>query len=394
MLQRMSKIATEHGVDIYLVGGTVRDVLADVPHLDLDIMTSSGVPSLPQTIAERLRGEVKKTTEFGTATLAIGAIEVDLATARREVYQRPGTLPTVSPSTVEEDLARRDFSVNAMAISLSKRSWGDLLDPHGGLRDLDDGLIRVLHDTSFRDDATRILRAIRYACREDRSLEPHTEQLIKQDMKYLETISGDRVRHELERIFHEPRMAATLIAADEMGILYAIHPALGLTSSILSKLSNLLNNPTGENDLRILALLVQSVSTDQTNSLIERLNMDSMWARVVRDIGTVREHAAQLTDGAVKRSRVYQLLQGLDTIALESSAQSATDPTLARLLRLYLDELQHVQPLLDGDDLIGIGMPEGPMVGRLLKQLLEARLDGLVSTREDEEVLVLEEHQR
>lgn len=387
-LRRISAIVTEHGAGLYLVGGAVRDILADVPHLDLDVMTSSGVPSLPETIAERLGGEVKKTTEFGTATLILSGIEIDLAIARREVYQRQGALPTVFPGTVEEDLARRDFPVNAMAIDLSERSWGDLLDPHGGLRDLKRGLIRVLHDNSFRDDATRILRAIRYAWRNGHRLEPHTETLIKRDVKYLEPISGERIRHELQRIFWERRMADMLNVVNEMGILHTLHPALGLTPVVLSKLHDLSSDPTNELDLQILALLIQPVPAEQAMSVIKRLQMDSRWAKVVLDTGAVHKRIPELRDEDVKRSRVYELLNGLDPVAVEGCAQVTTDVTVAGRLRLYLYRLQHAQPLLNGDDLIGMGVPQGPTIGLLLKDLLDAQLDGLVTTIKDEKAFV------
>ena len=148
---------------------------------------------------------VRKASAFGTWSLTVQGVDVDLATARRETYERPGALPTVIPGTVEDDLARRDFSINAMAISLGEDSWGYLLDPHGGSTDLERGVIRVLHDRSFEDDATRIFRAIRYACRLDFRLESCTATLLERSLPYVSTISPDRVRHEIERIFREPR---------------------------------------------------------------------------------------------------------------------------------------------------------------------------------------------
>ena len=157
-----------------LVGGSVRDVLADAPLTDLDIMASGNAERLVESICDRRNATVRKASVFGTWSLTVQGIDVDLATARRETYERPGALPTVIPGTVEDDLARRDFSINAMAISLGEDSWGYLLDPHGGSTDLECGVIRVLHDRSFEDDATRIFRAIRYACRLDFRLESCT----------------------------------------------------------------------------------------------------------------------------------------------------------------------------------------------------------------------------
>ena len=172
VLRELSRFAAELGIDLYLVGGSVRDVLADAPLTDVDVMASDN----PERLIERIRGsgdaKVRKASAFGTWSLTVRGVEVDLSTARRETYEHPGALPEVFPSTVEDDLARRDFSINAMAISLGEDSWGDLLDPHSGAADLKRGLIRVLHRRSFEDDATRILRAVRYSCRLDFRLEP------------------------------------------------------------------------------------------------------------------------------------------------------------------------------------------------------------------------------
>ncbi len=388
ILRETSKLASTHGVELYLVGGMTRDVLAGFQPRDPDIMATGGFPEFPLTVAESFGGEVLKTTEFGTASLRIQDIDLDLSTARRETYDRPGALPTVFPGTVEEDMARRDFSINTMAISLSENSWGELLDLNGGIQDLEAGLIRVLHDESFRDDATRMLRAIRYTCRNGHRLEAHTEVLLKQDLHYLDTISGDRIRHEIEYFFLEPKVADMIEMAHEVGVLSAVHPALSVERNTIASLHQIAAEQPDDIDLRLLALLVQSVPHGAVESVIERLNMDSDWARVVRDVVTVRELAADLADENAKRSRIYEILHDLDPIAIESYAETTTNPTAARWLRLYLDELQYIRPLLNGDDLIALGVPQGPTIGRLLSQLLDARMNGLATTKDDEKAFV------
>ena len=140
----------------------------------------------------------------------MGGVSLDLVMARRESYAAPGALPTVEPGSLADDLARRDFSINAMAVSLSAESWGDLTDPFDGAGDLERRIIRVLHPSSFRDDATRLFRAARYAGRLGFGLEPETERLAREGAGFIDTISGDRVRRELERIFEEPRAADIL----------------------------------------------------------------------------------------------------------------------------------------------------------------------------------------
>ena len=387
VLRELSQLATGLGIDLYLVGGSVRDVLADAPLTDIDIMASGSAERLVESIRGRGHVNVRKASAFGTWSLTVQGVDVDLATARRETYERPGALPTVIPGTVEDDLARRDFSINAMGVSLGEDSWGYLLDPHDGVTDLSRGVIRVLHDRSFEDDATRILRTIRYACRLDFRLEPRTETLLEQSLAFLSTISPDRVRHEIERIFQEPRAGDMIEMAGRLGVLAAIHPRLQAEQKTLRDLQTEPDDNARRAHL-LLGSMVQSVADGDMESVVERLNLNSDWARLVRDVAAVRGRLYELEDENVARSRVYRLLQGLHPHAVESYAMAATDTKVGDWLRLYLDELWHVRPLLDGDDLMALGVREGPEVGLLLTKLLDARLDGLVESVEDEEAMV------
>ena len=387
VLRGLSLLAAQHGVDLYLVGGSVRDVLANAPLTDVDIMASGNAERLVESIREQGDVKIRKASAFGTWSLIVQGVKVDLSTARRETYAHPGALPTVFPGTVKDDLARRDFSINAMAISLSDDSWGDLLDPHGGAHDLESGLIRVLHDKSFEDDATRILRAIRYACRLDFRLEPRTETLLEQGLPYLSTISPDRVRHEIERIFREPRAGAMIEMAGSLGVLAAIHPALRAEPVTLRAIESAPQNHARRAGL-LLGSMVQSVPVADVGSVVKRLNMNADWVRIVRDVAAAWERAAELGDEGATRSLVYRLLHGLHPNAVESCAIAANDPSVAAWLRLYLDELRHVRPMLNGSDLMTLGVLEGPAVGLLLGELLDARLDGLVESVEDEKAMV------
>jgi len=387
VLRELSQLAAGFGIDLYLVGGSVRDVLANAPLTDIDIMATGNPERLVESIRDRRNATVRKASAFGTWSLTVRGVDVDLATARRETYERPGALPTVFPGTILDDLARRDFSINAMAISLGEDSWGTLLDPHDGVTDLSRGVIRVLHDRSFEDDATRILRAIRYACRLDFRLESCTATLLERSLPYVSRISPDRVRHEIERIFQEEHAGKMIEMAGKLGVLASIHPALRADPVTLRDLQT----ENGDNVRRahlLLGSMVQSVADGDMESVVERLNLNSDWAQLVRDVVTVRTRLPELRDENVASSQVYRLLQGLHPHAIESCALAAGDATVARWLRLYLDELRHVRPLLDGDDLMALGVREGPEVGLLLTKLLDARLDGLVESVEDEETMV------
>ena len=389
LLRRASRVSAELGVELFLVGGTVRDILSRTHPTDVDLVEASGTPGFASELASRLAGEVLASSQFGTSKLGIGETRVDLAAARRETYAHPGALPDVATGNIDEDLARRDFSINAMAVSLSEGAFGALLDPFEGRRDLDRGLIRVLHSNSFVDDATRILRAVRYASRLGFRLEGETESLLTRDLGYLDAIGGDRVRHELVRMFREPRAVETLRAAQDLGVLTVIHPDLRIESAVLAKMRSVPIEPTGENDLRFLALLVFSVPASALPQLVGRLNMDSRWATVVRDVASVRDAFRRLGEEKVRSSQVYGMLRRLDVTSIEGCAIATDEPLVKERLELYLAELRHVKPLLNGNDLIALGVPEGPQVGRLLEELLTARLEGLLVTREDEEYMVV-----
>ena len=202
------------------MGGPVRDLLLGRPAVDLDLVMEGDAATLAFEVAKELAGEVVSYRQFGTATVKVDQQRLDLVTARRETYLRPGALPKVTPSAIEDDLHRRDFTINAMAIRLSKPSPGQLLDPTGGMEDLERGLIRALHRGSFRDDATRILRAIRYGARLDFCLESDTKEWLLHALEegILATVSANRLRREVGLILRGDRPVAILRQAGELGV--------------------------------------------------------------------------------------------------------------------------------------------------------------------------------
>ncbi|MCI0791520.1 MAG: CCA tRNA nucleotidyltransferase, partial [Chloroflexi bacterium] len=203
-LRSLSEAGRDRAAGIYLVGGVVRDLLLKRSILELDISVSGLDEALALHLADALGGRLTARSQFNTFKIAVGSTVIDLAMTRGESYAHPGALPDVWPGSIEQDLARRDFSVNAMATDLSVDAWGELLDPMSGQRDLERRLIRVLHPDSFADDATRIFRAVRYAQRLEFRLEEGTADLLKASLGGLDTISGDRLRHEFQRVFAEP----------------------------------------------------------------------------------------------------------------------------------------------------------------------------------------------
>ncbi|MEK9659394.1 MAG: polynucleotide adenylyltransferase, partial [Chloroflexota bacterium] len=228
LLHRLGAAAHVAGAGLWLVGGTVRDALLGRPALDIDLTSETPAAELAPVLAHACGGRVWAASAFGTVKLTFGAQLLDLATARTETYAMPGALPTVAfPATLAQDMARRDFTINAMAASLAPSAFGALTAPHGGLTDLRAGLVRVLHPDSFRDDANRTLRAVRYAVRLDFAIEAGTLRLLRSDARYLSATTPARVRREMERTLDEPQGARMLREAHRLGLLGALHPALG-----------------------------------------------------------------------------------------------------------------------------------------------------------------------
>ena len=387
-LRSTGELSDRRGVGLYIVGGAVRDMLLSHTPTDMDLTSVGGGPELAADLARQLGGEVIARSQFGTSKVRVADAVVDLAVARRESYAHPGALPTVSTGSIHEDLARRDFTINAMAISLAPGEWGQLVDLFDGRADLRRRLVRVLRPGSFVDDATRILRAVRYANRLGFQLESDTEGLMRRSMSYLDTIKGDRVRHEMQRIFGEDRVASILGLAQDLGVLSAIHPAVSVERRALTRLRHAGAVPANETDLRLLSLLAFSVPSGALPSLIARLNMDSHWAAVARDTGSVREIFTSLRSPGLRPSQTHDLLRRFSPAAIRGCAMATDEPLIARRLEQYDAELRHVRTALGGGDLIALGVPEGPMVGELLSEILTARLDGTVTAREDESRIV------
>jgi tRNA nucleotidyltransferase (CCA-adding enzyme) len=390
LVRNVSREAAKQGQRIYVVGGIVRDLLLDRPNLDLDLVVEGDAVRLAKRMAEASEVRLLEHHRFGTAKLSYENFTVDLATARKEAYSRPGALPVVTPGTLKDDLIRRDFSINAMAISLSADDYGELVDLYGGRGDLEHGLIRILHSNSFKDDATRILRGVRYEQRFRFKFEPETARLLERDIPMLDAISGDRIRHELELILKEERPDLAIKRLENLGVLARISPALKsdvLTAETFGK-ARRLGKPAWLPSL-YFCLLVYASSENNVEQLLTRLNMPARLSKAIRDTLRLRTRLRLLDKPGLKRSDIYALLREYDVLAVQTNAIASDSPTVHRNLRLFLTKLRHVKTSLDGEELKELGVPPGPQMGDILRMLHKAKLDGDVCTRADEERLAL-----
>ena len=388
-MEAVAAAAAYQGYHVYLVGGIVRDLLLGRENLDLDLVVEGDAAGLARQLASSTGGKLTSHPQFGTAKLSWREWSVDFAAARSETYSSPGALPTVADGTLANDLARRDFTINAMAVRLYPGSFGDLVDEHDGRRDLERGLVRVLHKGSFVDDATRIWRGLRYEQRLGFRLERTTEKLVARDIPMLGTVSGDRIRNELELVLAEREPEKILTRADQLKVLPALHPALRADSWLAARFADARAISDGVPPPGLyFALLTYPLTGEEVEDLIGRLRLPRPMARLLRDSHHLKMALRKLGTTTLAPSDVHEMLSGYSPAVITAAQLVASLPMAQRWLRVYQDELRHVRTELTGDDLMKMGVTVGKPVGEVLGQLLAARLDGQVASRKDEEAMV------
>lgn len=367
---------------LYLVGGAVRDLLRGAEPVDLDLAVDGDAAAAAQVLAERLGGEVVAYGRFGTAQLRSRPVSADLAGLRRERYGHPGALPEVEPAGLDEDLARRDFTINAMAVALSGERTGQLHDPHGGRRDLDARAIRVLHDASFADDPTRLLRAVRYASRLGAALEPHTRALADAAAASgaLGEVSGARVRDELLDLLAEPEAPESVGLLAELGIARSLHPRLRADPELVAGAALACAETGAQPALAGLAALCSS-APGELSGFVEDLGLPGAERDAVLRAAARGEALADSLRAELRPSELHALLspEPPEALALALALGAPGDPVLR-----YIGELRGARLEVTGDDLVAAGVPASPAIGRALEETLRRKLDGELSGSDDE----------
>ncbi len=362
-----------------LVGGAVRDLLLGLPVLDVDIAVEGPV----EPLLGRLGGFVRTHGRFGTATAELNGGQVDFARTRRETYAHPGALPDVQAAPLEEDLRRRDFTVNAMALSLLGASAGELISVSGARDDLDARRLRVLHPGSFTDDPTRLLRLARYRSRLGFSVEAETQGLVRAAVAgdVFDTISGARIGHELHLLCAEPEPLGAWYALRELQLDTAIEPGFGLDDSELAARALALLPQDGRREVVLLGLALGGVDPRRRAQLLDRLSVPS---RVRDDALAVASGAAGLASALLAATRASEIdaavgaRQSPEVVAV-AGALGAEDPA-----RRWLADLRRVRLAITGDDLRAAGVPAGPSIGAGLAAARSALLDGRAPGRDEQ----------
>jgi tRNA nucleotidyltransferase (CCA-adding enzyme) len=402
LLQKLGKLADSRGSSAFIVGGVVRDVLLDIPNEDLDVVVDEPAEEFAQAAAAEFGGAVKAHTRFGTAILVLpGGRKIDLATARSEAYQRPGALPTVSRGEIEEDIRRRDFTINSMAVRINEGGFGTLVDLYSGIDDLDGGTLRVLTDHSFEDDPTRILRGVRFAARFGFEFDEKSERLLREAVREqsLKTVSGERLMNEIVLILRERRPWPPVARLIEWGVLRAIDGAWSVTTDLqrtFEEIERLVSNehrprgidPADDWAAYLLAML-EPLDVEARERILTRLRAGRRLRELERSLEILETRSLQTlaAEREVKRSEIHRAASVVDPTVLVLAMATLTGTRAAERIALYVDQLAGVSVSVTGDYLVGLGVPEGPTVGDILRAVLDARVDGAVRDADEERAL-------
>ncbi|MBI5252281.1 MAG: CBS domain-containing protein, partial [Desulfomonile tiedjei] len=396
ILRKAGEIAERRKEDIYLVGGAVRDLLLRNYNLDIDIVIEGqGIPFAKEFGAQFPGCRVRDHEKFGTAVLLFeDGFKIDVATARHEYYSSPGALPTVETSSIKRDLFRRDFTMNTLAVSLSPRTMGQVIDFFGGGRDIKERVIRVLHNLAFVEDPTRILRAVRFSSRFSFAIGKHTLALMKAAirMQLFDKIEGKRLLNELIHMLEEKNPLSPLTLMSGLGIFQALHPALSFTNKtaelaesvngVLSWWKYLFLKDKLDPWVVYFFSLTDSLSDDDFASVLRRFSIIGAKARQLSmEKIESRRTLALFARGVIERpSDVYQGLRNLSLESLLFMMAKTTREQTRIAVSEYINNTRYLKPLLTGKDLIAMGYAPGPVFAKILTALRSARLDGEIST--------------
>ncbi len=409
LLREIGHLGDERGCQVYVVGGVVRDLLLGHVTLDLDLAVEGDGLAFARLVADRYGAGLAVFERFATARLAFpDGLKMDIATTRRESYAQPAALPDVEPASLKEDLHRRDFTINAMAIQLNAAQFGRLYDPYGGRHDLKAKTLRVLHRCSFQDDPTRIFRAIRFEQRFGFRLERTTLRLLAQAAatNLIQQLSGPRLQNEILLLFAEPDPVRAMARLAQLKLLRFLHRRLCYTKKVKRVVTALpkalawwtqrFTDSVIDRPIIYLMALSSESSPVVVAAMIRRLALSREQAKNVSAGGNrVDRVLKRLTGkGTVRHSQVFRLFTDFSDEALVlllakqvSMQQGVRLSLLKRYLVAYVKN-RAIKTVLTGRDLQTMGLKPGPQYKTILGKLLDARIDGVITTEAEERAFV------
>ncbi len=403
LLMEFGRVGDELGYSVYAVGGFVRDLLMRVENFDVDIVVEGDGIRLAEEFEKKFPCRIRTHKKFGTAIILFpDSLKIDVATARLEVYDSPAALPTVEKGSIKMDLYRRDFTINTLAIQLNPKAFGELIDFFEGVKDIKEKVIRVLHNLSFVEDPTRVFRAIRFEQRLGFQIGKHTQNLMKNAVKmgFMDRLSGGRVLSELILILQEEIPIPALKRMRDFHLFHFLHPHIKFDEEVeilfeqihhvIAWFDLLFLEERYERWLIYFYGLIDCLKEAEVEELCQRLAMNDKLRKKVAD-GKRQADQALLqifswinADRHPKRSEIYAVLDPLSTEEKLFMMAKTTQMETRRYISLYFTQLKDTKPLLRGVDLIQLGIKPGPSIRKTLTNLLKARLDEQVITRQDE----------
>ena len=395
ILRRLGYLADRKGVTVYLVGGFVRDLILKQGNLDIDLVVEGDATAFAEAFAKEQKADIKIYKEFGTATLIYpNGFRLDFATARQEIYQRPGALPTVSSGSIRDDLYRRDFTINAMAVVLNRPRFGELVDIFGGLKDLKSGQIRILHPKSFLDDPTRILRAVRFEQRFDFRLETKTLGLLKSAIQngYIQYVTPSRYFVEFKKILieaHPTKAIQRLHQLRGLGFLRnSFRPNLAVLSLLEKNIVEIQKKDPYKNYnawwLIYLMGLLESWDAVEIRNLIDSLNLTRIEKEGLLNCPQSRRVINKLKTKGLKPRQVYALLKPLELPIIYFIRVRTSVNIIGRYVDNFLKIYFKVKLSVTGEDLKRLGILPGEKMGKILHELLLRKVEGKLKSHQKE----------
>ena len=402
ILVEAGKTARDLNMKVYCVGGFVRDLLLQVTNYDLDLVVEGNGGTLAKELAGRLKGRTRIHDRFGTAIIILpNGSKIDVATARTEYYEFPAALPQVERSSIREDLYRRDFTINTLAICLNPENFGKLIDYFGGRRDIENGSIRILYNLSFVEDPTRILRAIRFEQRYDFKIETDTLRFAQDAIarRLLRKLSYKRILQELILILSERNPLPALIRMGEIGVWQYILPEVDFEKINYTRLRRvpIITGWAREHFyhrefrtwLLSLVIILEDLPDAQIEEISCRYKFDKYTVKVLEEVGSARQLAARIDqngniffadiDAVTATYSTETLLYLLLCMTTEKGWQQVAD---------YLEARETVKVEINGHDLKAMGLKQGPIYSRILNELYKLRLNGIIASKEQELAII------
>lgn len=395
VIDDLGKLADGYGMKAYLVGGFVRDLLLKYANLDIDVVIEGDAIAFAKKIVKKFGGRVRPHKKFGTAVVVLpNDFRIDFASARSEYYKQPAALPSVEKSSIYQDLYRRDFSINSMAIKLNAIEFGQILDYFGGQRDILEKRIRILHNLSFIDDPTRIFRAVRFEQKYGFYMDSQTENFARKaiGMELVDELTASRVREELVDLLSESKPWRVVMRLDNLKALKTINPQLKSTPYVIKRLKNIqlsyekLKNKFSPKPLRWIVNLIgllYDLSQKDVEKWCNKMRMKKKFAeKIIQGTSELKDIVKSLRIRKIKNSQIFKILNGLFDESI--IVIHALFPNVREKVEKYISELKYIKIYSSGQDLIDMGFKPSPVFKEVFDLLLQAKLNGLIKNKDDE----------